>query len=478
MSERTPSPTAGKRGQQLALALASAIRTAAYYDESNVVMQQVASTLNRLLTESSQESGAVSVGVRSHCVFVDKVRVPTSVATYERFTFLIQMFEDWDVAELTFRAGLTEDELMKALMVLSRIQPGEEEKSLYEFLQARGVERISVEEIVAGMGKGTGRGMGLGPLEVSAIVAYSGAMQLGTALSKVVGSIEPGMIRRVRHVTQAVVDEIIRDPGSVLSLTTIKDYDRYLVLHSTNVAVLSTILGQRLGLSKARLGELCLAGFLHDAGKLGVDPDVLGKPGQLDDEEWQEMRRHPLLAAYSLLGNQRLNASNMRAVIVAFEHHLNYDLSGYPPTEIKKSVSLFGNIVAIADVFDALTTARVYRKVNFTPADAIVQIIKESGSSFDPILVKLFLEVMGLYPPGTVVVLSGGEAGVVCRPPSVGSPLDRPKVRVVVGEEPGIVRDLCQRNGDGYERDILAVLNPSNRGQLPAVDPAVLTLLN
>ncbi|MBN1321248.1 MAG: HD domain-containing protein [Thermoleophilia bacterium] len=476
MTERAEAAVIARRGQQLTLALASAMRTAAYYDEGNVVMRQAVATLGRILAQCSMESGAVSVGVRSHCVFVDKVRVPTSVSTYERFTFLVQLFETWSVGEMTFCSGLTENELMRALMLLSRAQGVEGGPSLGALLSTQGVERIVVEEIVQATDRT--RSVGPGPLEVSAIVAYSAAMQLGGELGKVAGSIEPGMVRRVRHVTQAVVDEIIRDPGSVLSLTTIRDYDKYLVLHSTNVAVLSTVLGQRLGLSKARLGELCLAGFLHDAGKLGVDPDVLQKPGALDEREWEEMRRHPLLAAYALLGNQRLTASNMRAVVVAFEHHLNHDFSGYPSTEIKKTISLFGSIVSIADVFDALTTARVYRKVNFTPADAMVEVIKKAGTHFDSVLIKLFAEVMGLYPPGTVVVLTGGEAGVVCRPPAIGLPLDRPKVRVVIGEEPGAVRDLCERNGSGFARNILAVLNPSNQGQMPAVDPEVLRLLN
>lgn len=476
MSDKAEAASVARRGQQLALALASAIRTAAYYDEGNAVMRQAASSLARILAEASVENDAVSVGVRSHCVFVDKVRVPTSVSTYERFTFLVQLFETWNVGEMTFNAGLAESELMSALLLVSRTQPVEGGPGLSSMLVTRGVEHIVVEEIVQ-VEEGTDS-VGLGSMKLSAILAYSAAMQLGGELGEVTGSIEPGMMRRVRHVTQAVVDEIIRDPGLVLSFTTIKDYDKYLILHSTNVAVLSTVLGQRLGLSKARLGELCLAGFLHDVGKLGVDPDVLQKPLELDEKEWEEVRRHPLLAAYTLLGNQRLTSSNMRAVVVAFEHHLNHDLSGYPTTEIKKSVSLFGSVVSIADVFDALTTARIYRKVNFTPADAMVEVIRRSGTGFDPVLVKVFTEVMGLYPPGTVVVLTGGEAGVVCRPPAVGLPLDRPKVRIVVGEEPGVVRDLCERKGSRFVRDILAVLNPSNQGQMPAVDPEVLRFMD
>jgi hypothetical protein len=103
----------------------------------------------------------------------------------------------------------------------------------------------------------------------------------------------------------------------------------------------------------------------------------------------------------------------------------------------------------------------------------VLAILDGSGTHFDPVLVKLFVEVMGVYPAGTVVVLSSGEAGVVCRPPAVGKPLDRPQVRVIVGVEAGEVVDLQERVGVRYKRSVLGVLNPSNKGQIPAVDPAI-----
>jgi HD-GYP domain-containing protein (c-di-GMP phosphodiesterase class II) len=466
MSTEMESVLAARRGRLLVLALASAIRTAAYYDAGNAVMQQVCAALRSELADHCDEEGSVRVGIHSHSVYVNKGRISTSISTYGRFTYLIQLFETWGISALIFTAGLTEDELMRALALLATAQQAQAGE-LADMLRAEGVERIEADYSVPGQGT---RSAGVTPL-----VAYTAAMQVGAELGQAAGSFEPGMVRRVRRVTQAVVDQILRDPASLLALTTIKDFDRYLVLHSTNVAVLSTLLGRRLGLGRARLGELCLAGFLHDAGKLGVDPDILRKPGSLNTNEWEEVRRHPILAAYALLGNRRLSTSNMRAVVVAFEHHLNYDLSGYPQVEIKNKVTLFGNIVAIADCFDALTTARVYRKVNPTPPEAIAHLMRHRGGQFDPTLVKLFVEVMGLYPPGTVLALTGREAGVVCRPPAVGLPLDRPKVRVVVGREPGKVVDLNERVGGEFVRNVVAVLNPGNKGQIPAVDPSELT---
>ena len=210
--------------------------------------------------------------IHSHCVFVDKVRIPASVSTYGRFAFLFELFEEWGINTLTFSPGLTDDELTRTLVLLARSRSERDGRPRRPCSTAQGI---------AGgrRPRWCRRAAGGSPGSLTPRDGYSAPCSWELSWARPTGPIEPGTIRRARHVTQAVVDEILRDPTSLLTLTTIKDFDNYLILHSTNVAVLSTVLGQRLGLDKATLGELCLAGFLHDAGKLGVDPDVLNKPG-------------------------------------------------------------------------------------------------------------------------------------------------------------------------------------------------------
>ncbi len=461
MNERLESVPSPRSGQTLVMTLAATIRTAAYYDADNVVMQQACATLASMLAEHCGEEGSVTVGAHSHCVFVGKSRVRTTVSTYGRFSYLVQLFEAWGANTLTFVQGVTEEELLQVALVLARERPTGVD-DLAGMFGARGVHRVKADIFVGGAAA-----QAVAPIE-----AYAAAMQMSDDMRDGTDSSEPTHVRRLRHVTQAVVDQILRDPSSLVALTTIKDFDRYLISHSTNVAVLSVLLGQRLGLSKSKLGELCLAAFLHDAGKLELIPDVLHKPGTLDLEEWEEMRRHPILAAYALLGSGRFTPSTMRAVVVAFEHHLRHDMSGYPPlvTGLKEEVSLFGSIVSLVDSYDALTTARVYRDYNFTPHEALGYLLENRGTLFSPTLVKLFVEIMGLYPPGTLVELSSGDLGVVCAAPALGTALDRPKVRLVVGEEPGSVLDLDERMGGKFVLSVKQVLNPANRGQVPAVD--------
>ncbi len=215
------------------------------------------------------------------------------------------------------------------------------------------------------------------------------------------------------------------------------------------------------------MGELCLAGFLHDAGKLEVASDALDKAGPLDSDEWAEVRKHPLLAVRGLLAGHGLTPATMRAVVVAYEHHLNYDMSGYPESKIHDHVSLYGNIVAIADRYDALTTARAYRRFSFSPHEVVGYLVHYTGTSFDPMLVKLFIDIMGVFPPGTLLQLSDGTIAVVCEPPAIGSPLDRPKVRIWMGPRTGDVVDLAE--GEGSALEVTMVLSPAGMGQVPAM---------
>jgi HD-GYP domain-containing protein (c-di-GMP phosphodiesterase class II) len=276
--------------------------------------------------------------------------------------------------------------------------------------------------------------------------------------------------RRLRRVAQSVVDQVLDDEYALLALTTIKEFDDYLFHHSANVAILSVAMGQRLGYPKARLGELCLAAFLHDMGKIEVDKDILGKSGRLEDWEWEEMREHPVHVVHLLLEQEHLSLSTLRAIVAGFEHHLNHDMSGYPKVRQKRSISTFGRIITVADRYDALTTPRPYRVRNFTPYEGVRYLLRNSGTQFDPLLVRVFIDITGLYPPGTVVVLDSGEVGVVQRPPLPGSPIDRPQV-LLTSEDRRIV-NLSEQDEQGrHRRSIRQVVNPSNKGLMLALHP-------
>jgi HD-GYP domain-containing protein (c-di-GMP phosphodiesterase class II) len=153
-----------------------------------------------------------------------------------------------------------------------------------------------------------------------------------------------------------------------------------------------------------------VAGLLHDIGKLKVPREILNKPAKLTDDEWEIMKRHPLDGAQILMRYENLGDL---PVLAALEHHVGYRISGYPQLDANTPPHAISRIVCVADVFEALTASRCYRPAFKNAKEAVNVLISGSGKNFDPLLVKLFLNVVGAFPVNTTVLLSTGETAVV-----------------------------------------------------------------
>jgi HD-GYP domain-containing protein (c-di-GMP phosphodiesterase class II) len=264
--------------------------------------------------------------------------------------------------------------------------------------------------------------------------AYAHALTTIQEIEKVSGSVV-GM-RKARRLAQTIVDLVREEKSLVLGMSTIKQFDDYTYTHSVNVSLLATALGRHIGLSKVTLEQLCVRALFHDLGKLEISRKILHKEGKLNHEEWQSLQNHPLIGVRKIL---RMNASKaMRSKIIQgpFEHHLNNDLTGYPKIHFTKKLSLMGKILRIADVYEALTADRVYRPRSFTPDGALRKMWGEIGKYFDPILLKSFISMMGLYPVGSLVELNDGRTALVIDYPE-GSPKDMPVIQILMENDQG-----------------------------------------
>ncbi len=250
-----------------------------------------------------------------------------------------------------------------------------------------------------------------------AILTYSSAMHsLQDVAQRLASNKNAGLGKSVQLV-QNMVDLIMNDDNVLLDLSTIRDYDDYTFTHSINVSILALCLGHRIGLSKVMLSRLGLSALFHDLGKIDVPKEILNKPGKLTTEEFGIIQQHSIYSVRRIL---RLRASYDRKasiMLAPFEHHLRYDLSGYPQTPRKKPVSLFGRIITIADVYDAVTAPRVYRESYMSPDRALGLMLKDSGTMFDPILLKVFISMLGIYPVGTILVFDDNKIGIVAHAP-------------------------------------------------------------
>jgi len=235
------------------------------------------------------------------------------------------------------------------------------------------------------------------------------------AVREVANKVAQGMVgvRKSRRVAQNIVDMIKDDASLMIGLTTIKDYDNYLYAHSVNVSVLATCLGRHIELSDIALEYLTICGLFHDLGKVDVPKEILLKHGALNEDEWDLLKAHPVMGVRKILMLNANPALRSRIILGPFEHHLNLDMTGYPGTLFMGHLSLMGKILHIADVYEALTAETVYRPKSYTPNEALKKMWAEAGKSFDTILLKRFIHMMGIYPIGSIVELSDGGIGLV-----------------------------------------------------------------
>lgn len=217
---------------------------------------------------------------------------------------------------------------------------------------------------------------------------------------------------KVHDAVGRMVDSVLNNQDALTSLARLKSFDDYTFAHSVNVCILSLTLGRHMGLNEAELHDLGVGAVLHDIGKMLVPEPILKKPGPLTDPELTVMKRHTMLGA-ELLYNTKEITDFSRSV--ALHHHERFDGSGYQDFLSGGSIHLFARIAAVADVYDAMTSNRVYQK-GMRPEAALKKMYTLRGIHFDPELVDRLIKCLGIYPIGALVELNTGETAIVLMP--------------------------------------------------------------
>ena len=308
----------------------------------------------------------------------------------------------------------------------------------------------------------------------TAEVAYAGSI---ASLKEVIGKVtdnRPAGIRQTVRIVQKTVDLVIEKRSILLKLSTLRDHDDYTYTHSVNVSILAICLGQHIGLTKNALETLGICGLFHDLGKVDVPLKILNKQGRLTDHEFKVIQKHSLNSIRHISKLRAPRELKSKIMLAPFEHHLKYDLSGYPRSWRSEPLSLFGRILTIVDVFDAITSHRIYRSEAISPDQALSMMSESAGKDFDPILLKAFINMLGVYPVGTLVELNTGEIGLVSENPEQSDGM-HPLVTILIpAGEQGYTRgetvDLSEREtSDGrYKRSVLKTYNPALFGVQPS----------
>ena len=280
-------------------------------------------------------------------------------------------------------------------------------------------------------------------------------------------------IRKTVRVVQDMVTNLIEDDEVYSAISTLRVFDDYTFTHSVNVAMLSLCIGRRINLSRHTLVSLGICALFHDLGKIEIPNEVLHKKDKLDDSELKMIEAHSLNSARLLLKLKASSESKARILVPMFEHHLKYDLSGYPHADWKKPLTLFGKIISIADKYDTLTSSRAYRKSVLSPDRALGYMFERSGKDFDPYLIKIFINILGIYPVGTLLRLDTDELALVVSSPSSDFS-KKPLVCVLEKGNDGSynkkeIINLDERDTEtgNYVREIIETYHPANLGIQP-----------
>ena len=444
-----------KKAEELVRRLAAALRAIELYSPTHPLVQRSIDALSAAASDALQTAPTIVIAFLGDEVVVDAARLPRGTATLVGFA---RDLGERDIEKITLSRGLARDEIRSLVVALSDRTSA---IPLPDRLTARGVRHIALGRVFVEAVSGQHTGI------AAARRVYSSAVETAETLWQTAKAGDKPDPAAARKIIDSLARLVTQDRTSLMALTALKKYDNYTFTHMVNVSALAMAQARALNIDGALLREFGFAALMHDIGKVHTPLEVLNKPDKLTKEEFDVMKRHVVDGAHILRRTPEMPAL---APIVAFEHHLKQDLSGYPENIGSRSLNLCTMIVSIADVFDALRSTRPYRQGLAT--DRIRSIMGDQGSpAFNQPLLKRFVNLMGLFPVGNLVRLSTDELGVV----TAEYPTDpfRPQVKIITDAKGGTIEapflvNTWERDSRGeHPRAVVEAVDPETVG----VDP-------
>ena len=464
-SDRDHRPT--QLGIELIIRFYRLLKGSTIYDRKNFIIDRLAQDCLQIIGEILKSENQLLLKIVRDNIFFNNIRIQMKADKYAILkAFLQEMRKRW-IGELEFEGDVGGEELKDFIYLLTGLEENVESNYLYlkKQMETRGFKAINVGKLE--FFKDEEIYVDSEDQKRYSKEVYFKSINLVKEVMEGVKSQKMLNVRKAKRLMQNAVNSIMQDESTLLGLANIKNYDDYTFNHSVNVAIYAIALGQRAGIPKKHLSHLGMAGLFHDIGKTRIPKEILNKTGKLTAEEWSVMRAHSLLGTEIVMSMKEWGELSTRMIDGAFEHHLKYDLTGYPRLTRKKKVSLFGKMITLADFYDALVRPRVYNRFPFLSEKILGFMLERSGKDFDPALVKIFVNMLGIFPLGTLVLLNTNEMGIVVQTSEDSELIDRPKVCLVYysdGEyRKGEIVDL--REVDGGTKDfkwtIMKTLDPN-----------------
>jgi putative nucleotidyltransferase with HDIG domain len=393
--------------------LAASVRSAQLYSPGHPIIARNLESLSAAFQMLHGLQPTVTIGLVGDEVIVDDM----PMAKADTLGSFVRRLQQAGVERITVDRGVTLEGITEFLGAITTVdvRSSDAERTFPEIAHIR-VGRVTVEERVEGSltDMATIKRLYRDAVSVAGDV-WDSAQTEGRPDASAARSMIDGLAQAVAQ-----------NRNALLALTTLKNYDNYTFTHMVNVSILTMGQARGLGIDGPLLREFGLAALMHDIGKVRTPLEILNKPDKLNEHEFVIMRRHVVDGAEILRMTPDVPAL---APVVAFEHHLRVDGSGYPRGVARSSLNIGTMLCSIADVYDAMRSQRHYQQA--FPTDRILAVLKNNdGTQFDQHLVRRFVQLIGIYPSGNLVRLNTGEVAVV-RKVYAPDPY-RPQVRVLV----------------------------------------------
>jgi len=415
-----------EEGRRLLTSLYGALSALRLYPVENETVQGALTELHGLMERVVGVDGGAEVRVVGDFFFLNETRLRLDLSNFATFGSFASALQSHGIGAVEVLPGVEKREWAPFLsMLLRKPAPEHPFESFLERFAGAHVEHIhlrsatDVDEPAQEEKLTAAKRTYAQSVKVAKDVLQD--MRIGKAVN----------VRKVKRAVQGIVDQVLSNEPSMVTMTTLRDFDEYTFTHSVNVSIFSVIIGQRLGLDRLQLYELGLGALFHDVGKQRLDVNVINKPDKLNDAEWAHLREHPTEGLLLLFDMHGFADMPYRQMLMAYEHHMKTDLTGYPVNKRPRSPSLFTRIVAVADSFDAGTSVRSYQYKPWPP-DAVLQEMRDNPKrGLDTLLVKVLITATGVYPVGTLVILDTHELAIVAQVNKDPGLLHRPIVRVI-----------------------------------------------
>ena len=386
--------------------LGAALRGAQLYAPSHPLVLRAFEGLDESITQLLDDQPTIAIGLIGNEIIVGDVPLPKAA---ESMGEMIRRLKSLGIERIAFDRGVTPEELQTLAITIAHPErrpgqsgPGAEPSDPLAVLN--GLPHIRVGRIQVDDKKETSAA------DVATIRRlYADATNVASSVwegAKADGTPDP---KAARALVDGLAQAVSSNRTALIALTALKNYDNYTFTHMVNVSILTMSQARSLGLDGAPLRELGLGALMHDIGKVRTPTEILGKPDKLTDDEFKVMRMHVVDGAEILRRTPEMPAI---APVMAFEHHLRLDGTGYPLGATRSGLNLATMLCSIADVYDAMRSQRAYQEA--FPSERILEVMKRSdGQQFDQHLVRRFTQLLGIYPPGNLVRLDNGTLGVV-----------------------------------------------------------------